>query len=154
MSDARWTDIETDTDAAATHFSRAVQIYQGAGLRDDTLEGYTRRMAFMHAMHAGHTSLERVLLRIIEIQGEEAPSGRQWHSDLIHRAARATNERPAILPQDLVPAVDRTRRFRHFAAHAYDTFDVDDAELAVRAAGQLAAEFAAAIATYRQAIDP
>jgi hypothetical protein len=154
MSDARWSDIDTDTTAAVTHFSRAIQIYGEAGLRDDTMDGYMRRMAFMHAMHAGHTSLERVLLRIIEMQGEEAPSGRQWHADPIKRAARATNERPAILPQGLVPAVDRTRRFRHFAAHAYDTFEPDDADPAVRAADRVATEFAAAIAAYRQVIDP
>jgi hypothetical protein len=154
MSDARWFDVEADTAAAANHFARAVQIYRDAGLRDDTMDGYTRRMAFMHAMHAGHTSVEKVLLRILEIQGEEVPSGRQWHADLIHRAARATNDRPAILPPDLELATDRTRKFRHFAAHAYDTFDPDDADPAVRAAEKVAAEFGAAIAAFRQAIDP
>ncbi len=79
MSDARWTDIETDTTPRRPTSPVPSRSISGAGLRDDTMEGYTRRMAFMHAMHAGHTSLERVLLRIIEIQGEEAPSGRQWH---------------------------------------------------------------------------
>jgi hypothetical protein len=154
MSDARWSDIGTDTTAVVNHFTRAIQIYHDPGLRDDTMDGYMRRMAFMHAMHAAHTSLERVLLRIIEMQGEEAPTGRQWHADLINRAARATNERPAILPPGLVPATDRTRRFRHFAAHAYDTFEPDDADPAVRAAEKIAGEFAAAIAAYRQVIDP
>jgi hypothetical protein len=154
VSDARRSDTETDTIAAVIHFARAIQIYAEAGLRDDTMDGYMRRMAFMHAMHAGHTSLERVLLRIIEIQGEEAPSGPQWHADLIHRAARGTGERPAILPQDLVTAADRTRRFWHFAAHAYDTFEPDDADHAVRAAEKIAAGFGATIAAYRRAIDP
>jgi hypothetical protein len=154
MSDARWSDIEADTAGVVTHFSRAIEIYRAAGLRDDTMDFYTRRMAFMHAMHAGHTSMEKVLLRILEIQGEEAPSGRQWFADLIRRAGRDTADRPAILPRDLLPAADRTRKFRHFAAHAYDTFDPDDADPAVRAAEKVAAGFAAAIAAYRQAVDP
>jgi len=154
MSDARWSDIEADTSAAVHHFSRAGRIYREADLHDDTMDGYTRRMAFMHAMHAGHTSMEKVLLRILEIQGEEAPSGRQWIADLIHRAARDTTDRPAILSPDLEHAADRTRKFRHFAAHAYDTFDPDDADPAVRAAEKVAAGFASAIVAYRQVIDP
>lgn len=89
MSDARWSDIDADTSAAVNHFSLAIRIYCGVDLRDDTLDGYTRRMAFMHAMHAGHTSMEKVLLRILEIQGEDAerppmafrpdPPGRAGH---------------------------------------------------------------------------
>jgi hypothetical protein len=134
MSDARWSDIDVDTAAAVNHFSLALRLYRAGGMHDDTMDGYTRGMAFMHAMHAGHTSLEKVLLRLLEIQGEEAPSGRQWPVDLVHRAGRATADRPAILPPDLEHAADRTRKFRHFAAHAYDTFDPDDADPAVRAA--------------------
>ena len=56
-----------------------------------------RRMAFMHAMYAGHTSMERALLRILEIQGEEAPSGRQWHADLIARVGMDVGNRSAVL---------------------------------------------------------
>ena len=118
------------------------------------MEGYVRRMAFMHAMLAGPTSLETALLRILEIQGEETPGGSQWHADLIRRAGRATENRPVILPAQLVNAADRTRKFRHVATRAYDTFDPDDAEPAVRAAEKVAAGLAGAIAAYRQAIDP
>ncbi len=131
-----------------------IRPYCEGDLRADTLAGYTRRMAFMHAMHAGHTSMERVLLRILEIQGEDAPSGCWRQADLIGRVGRATADRPAILPPDLEHAADRTRRFRHFAAPGYDTFDPDDADPAVRAAEKVAGGFAAAIAAYRQLIDP
>ena len=99
-------------------------------------------------------SLERALLRVLQLQGEEAPSGRQWHADLIQRAGRSTDSRPAILPAALVRAIDRTRKFRHVAVRAYDTLDPDDAEPAVRAAEKVAAGLAAAIAAYRQAVDP
>ena len=154
MSDGRWSDIDADIAAAVEHFSRAVQIYRAAGLHDETMDGYMRRMAFMHAMLAGHTSLEKALLRILQIQREEAPSGGQWHADLIQRAGRTAEGRPAILSAALVRAADRTRKFRHVAVRAYDSFDPDDAEPAVRAAEKVAAGLAADIAVYRSAIDP
>jgi hypothetical protein len=84
------------------HFSRAVQIYRAPGLHDDNMDGYVRRMAFMHAMLAGHTSLEQALLRILQIQGEEAPSGGQWHADLIQRAGRATSPHFSVRPNGAV----------------------------------------------------
>ena len=154
MSDGRWSDIDADIGAAVGHFSRAIQIYRASGLHDDDLDGYMRRMAFMHAMLAGHTSIEKALLRVLQLQREETPSGSQWHADLIQRAGRATDSRPAILTPTLVRAADRTRKFRHVAVRAYDSFDPDDAEPAVRAAEKLATQLLPAIAAYRKAIDP
>jgi hypothetical protein len=87
-------------------------------------------------------------------QGEKAPVGRQWHADLIQRARRAADNRPVILPAILADAADRTRKFRHVAVRAYDNFDPDDAEPAVRAAEKVAAGLVNAIAAYRRAIDP
>jgi len=127
MSDARWQDIESDIASSAEHFSNAIRIYREPGLHADSSDGYMRRMAFMHAMYAGHTSMERALLRTLEIQREEAPSGRQWRADLIARVASDVGDRPAVLSAALVKAADRTRKFRHITAHTYDTFDPDDA---------------------------
>jgi hypothetical protein len=108
----------------------------------------------MHAMQSGYTSLETSLIRILEARGEDTPSGRQWCADLIQRAGRPTNTRPPILPESLLPKIDRARKFRHAAAHAYDNFDPDDAEPAVRAAEKIAAELTDAIAAFRTATDP
>ena len=154
MSDARWQDIESDLASSVEHFSSAIRIYREPGLHANTPDGYMRRMAFMHAMYAGYTSMERALLRILEIQGEEAPSGRQWHADLIARVASDVGDRPAVLSAILVKAADRTRKFRHVTAQTYDNFDPDDADPAVRAAEKLVAGLPAAVAAYRQAIDP
>jgi hypothetical protein len=93
-------------------------------------------------------------LRILELQGEEAPSGRQWHADLVARVGSNVGDRPAVLSVTLVKAADRTRKFRHVTAHTYDNFDPDDADPAVRAAEKLAAGLSAAVASYRAAIDP
>jgi hypothetical protein len=88
------------------------------------------------------------------MQNEDPPSGRQWHADLINHAGRETGNRPAILPPALVHAAGRTRKFRHVCAHAYDTFDPDDADPAVRAAEKLAGGLAEAVTAYRKAIAP
>jgi hypothetical protein len=154
MSDARWQDIESDVASSVDHFANAIRIYREPGLHADSQDGYMRRMAFMHAMYAGHTSMERALLRILEIQGEEAPSGRQWHADLIARVGANVGGRPAVLSSALVKAADRTRKFHHVTAHTYDNFDPDDADPAVRAAEKLVAGLRAAFAAYRAAIDP
>lgn len=154
MSDARWLEIGSDAASAVQHFSHAARIHREPGMQADNADGYMRRMAFLHAMFAGHTSLERALLRILDLHGEEAPSGRQWHADLITRAGRAVGGRPAILPEALAKAADRTRRFRHVAAHTYDTFDAADADPAVQAAESLASGLGNALATYRGTLDP
>ena len=154
MSDARWSEVEADVAMAVRHFTRAVEIYRTPAITADDGESYVWRMAFMHAMQAGHTSLENALLRILELHHEEAPSGRQWHADLIARARRAFEGRPPILPAPLARAADRTRRFWHIAIHAYDTFDPDDAEPAVRAAGLLAGALAETVSEYRRKLDP
>jgi hypothetical protein len=86
MSDARWSDIEAMVASAARHFSGAVAIYQKLTATEDR---YLAEMAFLHAMQSGQTSLESVLLRILELFAEEAPHGRTpaCGSDRARRAA-------------------------------------------------------------------
>jgi hypothetical protein len=109
-------------------------------------------MALMHAMQAGHTSLESALMRVLALLGEQPPSGRDW-PDLIRRATRAVDGRPPILPADLGAAADETRRFRHVALRSYDSFDVTRARPAMTAANRLAVALPPAFAALRSAID-
>ncbi|MFO1026528.1 MAG: hypothetical protein U1E70_15250 [Acetobacteraceae bacterium] len=152
MSDARWIEIEAGIDSAVHHYAGAVEIFDR--LKRANEDRYTLEMAFMHAMQAGHTSLENALLRILEMFGEEAPSGRHWHADLIRRVARAVGQRPAILEGDMAEAADETRQFRNVASRTYDNFSQRKAEPAVAAAGVLIEGLPDAIARFRQAIDP
>lgn len=154
MSDARWFDIDADIDAAVTHFTRAAELFRTRDMNGDALDAYMARMAFMHAVMAGHTSLENALNRILKLLGEEPPSGETWHADLIRRVSRASGDRPPILDADLSRAADRTRRFRHVAARGYDSFDPEEAAPAVSATELLAARLSDAIARLRAAIDP
>ncbi len=153
MSDDRWLEVEQDIQSATRHFRSAVRLIGEPSLKDDDWEGYKTRMSLMHAMQAGHTSLESALLRIMDMRGENRPTGEALHADLIRRASRTTGGRPAILTQELAKAADRTRRFRHVAVRTYDQFDPDEAVGAVEAAKVLAGGLAHAIAAFRAASD-
>lgn len=154
MSDARWIEIERDVDAAVRHFSGAVRLFSDPDLRAEDWDGYKTRMGLMHAMQAGHTSLETALLRILDMLDEERPAGEFWHLDLIRRCAEPTTTRPAILGRDLTRAADRTRRFRHVAVRTYDMFDPDEAAAAIQAAGQIAEQIGEEIGRFRAAVEP
>lgn len=157
MSDARWVDVMADAQDASTHFGFAVQTFEAGGFGGETLEAYRSRMAFMHAMQAGHTSFEAALLRIFAVLGEQRPSGDQWHRDLIARAARpmeGENGRPPILTRLLAAEADETRRFRNLATRSYGSFDPGKAAPAVAAARELAIAILPAVAAFRDAVDP
>lgn len=155
MSDARWIEVFDDMNWAATHFSRAAEIFELGGFEGKTLEAYKARMAFMQAMQAGHTSLEGGLERILQMLGEEKPAGGSYHADLIKRAGRAIpSERPAILAPALMEAADETRRFRHVARKSYNDFRPGEALHAVAAAQLIASRLIDEVQKFRDAIDP
>ncbi len=153
MTEQRWIEVDRDIQAATQHFAGAVRLFNDPDLREGGWEGYKTRMSLMHAMQAGHTSLEAALLRILDIHKEVRPSGEFWHTDLIRRATMSLKDRPAILTSELARAADRTRRFRHVAVRTYDFFDPDEAEDAIKAAVLLADQLTAAIAQFRSAAD-
>lgn len=154
MSDARWFEIDAAIAAAIRHFSGAVLIYEKAPAAQAHDERYLVEMAFMHAMQSGHTSLEAAFLRILDLCGEEPPTGSSWHTDLIKRVSNPVGERPVILTSEAAAAADATRRFRSVAAHAYDSFDYTQAMKAVASAVRLIEILPVEIARFRQAIDP
>lgn len=154
MSDGRWLDVEADLAAAVRHLSNGVLLYEAGGFDAPGLDGYRAAMAFMHAMQSGHTSLEAALLRVLDIVGEEAPTGARWHADLVRRAAAVAATRPAILSAGLAAAVDETRQFRNLATRGYDSFVPRKALDAVEAARAIVLALAGEIAAFRRAVDP
>jgi hypothetical protein len=151
MSDARWVEIDDAVASSVKHFAGAVSIFRDMAT---TKNRYLVEMGFLHAMLAGHTSLEAALLRILELLSEQPPTGASWHRDLIARISRGVTERPPILTGEAAAAAEETRRFRSVAAHAYDNFDEARAAKAVAAAAVLAASLPAEIAGFRLLIDP
>jgi hypothetical protein len=154
VSDARWIEIDRAIASATGNFARGVEFARHPGLQVDDLIGSALRMGFMHAIQAGHTSLENALLRLLDLLDEARPSGESWYADLIGRVARTLPDRPAILSAELSAAADETRKFRNRAARAYDNFDPTRIMPTIEAADRLARQLPAAIAAFRQAIDP
>jgi hypothetical protein len=52
-----------------------VEIFTRLGSIDQEDDKYGFEMGFMHAMQSGQTSMEAALLRILDLCGEEAPTG-------------------------------------------------------------------------------
>jgi ribonuclease HepT-like protein len=154
MSDTDWIEIDRAVGSSIGNFERGLQFAGHPAFRADDVIGAALRMGFMHAIQAGHTSLENALLRILDLIGETRPRGEAWHADLVSRAAQAVAGRPAILSPGLASSVDETRRFRNRATRAYDNFDVGRIGPTIDAARDLVQNLAAAIAGFRQAIDP
>ena len=154
MSDARWFEVDADTAAAIEHFSQSVRLFTLGGFDGESLDAYRARMAFMHAVQSGHTSLEAALVRILDLLGEDAPTGRDWHADLLKRVAHDIPGRPAILPQDVAKAANETRRFRNVAMRSYGGFDPVLARPAVMAADLIAQHLQDAVTAFRGQMDP
>jgi hypothetical protein len=158
MTDARWIEVEDDLDSACRHFHNAARLYDDGGFDAGDLVGYRARMALLHAMQSAHVSLEGALKRILEILGEEAPTGEQSHADLVRRVSRAVNTpgrvRPAVLTPEVARDVDESRRFRHRATHDYDNFDPRLTAPSIAAARRLAVSLKPGIAAFRDHVDP
>ena len=101
MSDADWIEIERAVASAVGNFPARRPVFQRAGFPHDDRDGYSARMGFMHAMQAGHTSLENALLRILDLSEEAGRAARHWHADLIGARRPGLRNRPAILPPEL-----------------------------------------------------
>lgn len=153
VKDDRWIEIEDDFNAAAQHFARAVELFRRGGFEAAGIEGYAAGMAFMHAMQAGHTSLENGLKRILSLLNEELPAGESWHADLIKRVSRDTQKRPAILSKATSDFADETRRFRNIAVRSYDSFLPQYADASVAAAENLSWSIGSELRAFQDAVD-
>jgi uncharacterized protein YutE (UPF0331/DUF86 family) len=158
VSDGRWADVESDTVALALHFGNAVELYARGGFNiENQLEKYARGYALMHAIQSGHTSAEAAMRRILDILREDRPTGEDWHKALITRLAKpltGEHARPALLPHEVATDLYETLGFRHRAMHSYGDFDASKATPAVEAAARLKDSLPAAVASFREAVDP
>ena len=138
------------------HFEAAARLFEQGGFERAGDEGYRNRAAVLYAMLCGHTAFEDALLRTMAILEETPPSGSDWHTILIARAANtATGRRPPILDQSLAAAARETRDFRHVAAHGYRMeFDLMRARPAVDAGLVLARGIMPALAEFSAKVDP
>jgi hypothetical protein len=153
MDDDHWLEIEDDFNAASQHFAMAVQLFRRGGFSVEGIDGYAARMALMHSMQAGHTSLENGLKRILVILGEDMPIGERWQSDLIKRVSRNTQKHPAILSKGTSDFADETRRFRNVAVRNYDSFMPQHADASVSAAENWSSRLLPELMAFKAIID-
>lgn len=135
MNPALWSDILADVASAERHFQGTIALVDAGAFSGGEFELYRGQMAVMHAMQSAHTSVEAALRRLLEILDEPAPTGAESHADLIRRVRNPLpGARPAIVSGELADALDLTRKFRHVAMRAYDTFNPLYAMPAIEAA--------------------
>jgi hypothetical protein len=112
-------------------------------------------MAFMHPMQCAHTSAEAALKQVLRILNEDLPTG--WHLTLINRLSKpisGDHARPEMLNRELADDLQETRSFRHRVMHSYGAFDITRAEPTVAAAQRLITSLPAAIARFKNIVDP
>lgn len=155
MSDSRWIEIVNDFQAAKKYFEAAQKLYEKGTSTDDEDEEFTFALAFMHAILTGHTALESGMERIMDLVGEDVPTGKNWHADIVKRMSQPLEgKRPALLSQELAVEVNETRAFRHVAAHTYDDFNWAKAKRPVAAAQVIAKTLLDTYVGFRQQLDP
>lgn len=155
MTDARWIDAERDITSGLYHIERAITLHESRDLSGDDLDNYSNRMAFLHAMQSGYTSMENALRRVLTILDEEKPEGPDWHAALLRRLGNEfPGSRPAMLSSDLYRSLDELRRFRHVAARTYDMFDPTQASPAVEAGKCVNEKLLQEFRYFRDTIDP
>jgi uncharacterized protein YutE (UPF0331/DUF86 family) len=155
MSDDRWLQVDQMIASALRHFGHSVASFQIGNFEGDSFKAYRNRMAFLHMMEAGYTSLEAGFERMMDLLGETRPSGSDSHAAILKRIAEPIpGKRAAVIEDgDLWQALDQARRFRHVARHPYDDIDLARAKPAVTAAETICQGLGAEIAAFKAVVD-
>ena len=155
MTSARWHDVRDELGTGIAHLENACRLFDAFGMDGEDLRAYANRMALMHAMQAGYTSIETGLDRVLHLLGEERPQGPDRHKALLRRlASQLPEDRPAVISFELYRKLDDLRRFRHVAAQTYDTFELGQARPAIEAGRYVVANLMREIDAFRLKIDP
>ena len=98
-------------------------------------------------LHNCYSAVERALERLIVAFDGGLPSGRNYHADLIERAAAPlVGVRPAVVSRRLAADLHRLRQFRHAFRNAYGDYDytraAENVPIAERAMTLVEIEFA------------
>ena len=156
-ADLRWTFLQRDVDGSIADLAAAIDLY-ALELTESGTEPRLRRQqekAFQKFLQDGYSSVEKALIRVLDLFEEEVPTGRSWHPDLLAFATmpgpqRAGLARPAFAPR-LSGDLETLRRFRHGAVHGYAGFNVAEAAPAVAAATRVVAALPAATTAFGMA---
>jgi hypothetical protein len=100
------------------------------------------------ALERAYTALESILERATRALEGWAPSGSDWHRQLLDGAAIAIHKvRPALMSRGSYEVANRLMRFRHFLRHAYG------ADLDSRRVGELVTDLARGLGPVQADLD-
>lgn len=154
-SSGSWVLIDIDLQDACEHFSKSIALFNKRGFENPGIDGYEAKMALMHSMQCGHTSLENGLLKILRLLDEPFVKEERWHHDLIVQCSTDTADRGTILEEDLAEHAQVTRGFRNLATRRYQKrFDSGLAQLAVQSGEILSQRLPACLDAFKLRIDP
>lgn len=97
----------------------AVEIAQREMAKSDPAQELTVRVTVAKALHDFYNGVERILQHLLAISGEEAPTGKDWHKELLEQVAEVT-----IISPNLKDELDEYREFRHVFRSIY-VFQLD-----------------------------
>ncbi|TCZ52913.1 ribonuclease toxin HepT-like protein [Roseicella aquatilis] len=156
--DSRWVLLQADIADAVENLADGAALYREELPEPSTRASLRRReKAFQKFLQDGYSSVERALIRVLELFDGTPPQGRSWHSDLLRLAvawqapAGASGPvRPPFAPA-LLADLRLLLQFRHVAMHGYSEFDLSLARPAAEAAARVAAALPAAAEEFGRA---
>lgn len=80
---------------------------------------FERLAALSQVLISFYTGLERIFERVARRIDHSLPQGERWHTELLHQVARSTDERSAIISEEMRLLLREYLAFRHHSRHAY-----------------------------------
>lgn len=117
-----WIDVVADLDTALEAVRLASEKAESlTGLAADLRQD--REIAIGKLVHDAYSAAEKAVERLVEMVDGSVPSGSSFHRDLLRRAARPAEGRPAILSPETAAALQELLGFRRVFRHVYGGFD-------------------------------
>jgi hypothetical protein len=107
-----------------------------------------------HHLSRAYNVIEQMALRVAKAFENHVDDERGWHTELIRRMSiRIEGVRPPLFPDDLRPALQELRGFRHVFVHAYDlTLDPEKLALILKYARAVRDRLSAIVTTFVTAV--
>lgn len=78
--------------------------------------------AIAAVLHSFYNGVENIFLRVARRIDCSVPTGEQWHRELLAQMATKTDDRTAVVSNEMVEQLEEYLSFRHFFRHAYSVF--------------------------------
>lgn len=153
-TDASWENVRVDFESAVKHLAMSGNLFNLGGFDDNGLEGYTSRMALLHSLQVGYTSLERGLRNVLNILGEGLDPFITDKELLKISSKEIKDQRPAILSAEAYQLAEKVRIFRRIAVRTDDNFVPKKYKKLITSAVHLSTILIEELSAFIEQIDP